>query len=95
MRATFSLLSLTALSSVATLGVAESLMRCGTEPSASFLTRAAGIADEEAKGAFGKVQHDIEIDTYFHVVAATDSHDVQEGYITVRLLGVFHPWSVN
>lgn len=92
MRTTFSLFGLTVWFSVARFGIAESLTRCGTEPSVSILTLAAGIADEEARVSSDKVQDSIEIDTYFHVVAATDSHEAQELYITVRFLGVLSPW---
>lgn len=87
MRPAFSLLSLAAWSSVATFGLAESFTRCGTEPSESFLQLVAGVVDEEAKGAISKVQESIEIDTYFHVVAANDTEEVSEGYISVSLFG--------
>jgi hypothetical protein len=79
-----SLLSLATWCSLASFGVAEGLTRCATEASESFRALSAEVAEEEARGAFDSIEKTLEIDTYFHVVAFNNSHNVEEGYVSVR-----------
>lgn len=81
-----SLLSLTAWGALASLGVAEKFTRCGVEPSESFRSLAAEMVEDEARSDFDRdSRRSILVDTYFHVVSASESGSAQ---VTVRTVPV-------
>ena len=57
---------------------------CATEPTPEILAAAAQIAAQEQSGSLVSVAANIEVDLYFHVVAASTS--VADGYVTDKQL---------
>jgi hypothetical protein len=85
MRSTLSLVSAAACLSVAAAHPQTRGARCGALPSESFMEKSAKMAIEESQGLMNNLDQDsIEVDTYFHVVAASENE--ADGWITDKML---------
>jgi hypothetical protein len=74
MRSALSVAAIAACASVATARPQNGHVRCAASPSDSFIEKSAKMAVDEAKGVFDNLaEESIEIETYFHVVAASES----------------------